>query len=325
MHVALALLALTPSQPPIAPAPRERVEWKTELTLRHPRPVVAVAASADRIATADDAGAVRLWDALSGEELQTLLDEKAKAAPVTRLQFSPKGDWLYMVTNDGAAVHACECRKPKQLQVFLSRAFKNPGTVVGVAKGTPRWLTRSPGVYRVATDATGPLGQFEQPFQFGLNIPSGRVTHLDATDDWLVTVAGGVLHGWPADRNQKAWRVTLLGIEPTGVVLSADGEWVAVTGDAGGVRIYNAANGQPRPRPKGHALAAWSCAFSPDGKWLATASEDATARIWEVSTGAELSVLKGHTSSANAVAFTPDGKRVVTASDDKTAHCWARE
>jgi WD40 repeat protein len=329
MFVALALLACAAPTFPVAPPPREVHRWATALTLKHPRPVVAVAASADRIATADEAGAVVLWDAKTGERLQTLIDDKAKAAPVTRLRFSPDGAWLHIISHDGARIHVCECRKPKQTQVFASAPLAGPWRALDVASGTPLWIVSAYNTslwwYRVSTDATAPFGRQDDPFAPDRRAHADRITHLAATDGVLVTLSGGVLRGRFADRDAKPWRVSVLGVEPTALALSANGERVAVVGDEGWVRVFNAANGQQAPRPAGHTREVWGAAFAPDGGYLVTASADRTARVWAPVTGAELAVLTGHTAGVRAVAVAPDGKRIVTGSEDGTARVWARK
>jgi WD40 repeat protein len=327
MLVTSALLACAAA--PVAPMPREAHRWVAVATLKHPRPVVAVAVSADRVATADDGGAVVLWDARTGAEVQTLFDHKASAAPVTRLRFSPGGAWLHLVTHDGTRCHVCECRKPKQTQVFATAKVTGPWRVLDVGTDAPRWALvandKSLWWHRVATDATAPLGPQDDPFVLDQEANAGRLSHLAATDAVLVTLSNGVLRGRFADRTEKPWRVTLSGAEPTDLALAPNGERAAVTDARGAVRVFNAANGQSQPRPAGHDRAAWAVAFDPDGTRLVTGGADRTARVWEAATGGEIAVLKGHTGGVRAVAFSPDGKRIVTAGDDKTARIWVKE
>ena len=330
MLAAYALLAFAPAQPlPLAPPPRAPRPWVTELTLKHTAPVAVVAASRDRIATADEAGTVVLWDARTGRELQIVLDAKTKGAPVTRLQFSPDGDWLHLITHGGTRLHVCECRKPKATQVFASLDCKSPWTAIGFGQETPQWILtpnqKSLWFYRVATDATAPVGAPDQTFaRRGLR-HLDRIKYLAATDALVVTIAGWEMHGWPAARDPKAWTVTLLGIAPTGLALSSDSAWVAVPCDDGDVRMFNAWNGQPQPRLRGHKGAVRAAAFSRDGTRVVTGGKDATARVWESATGKELGALKGHTSAVVAVALTPDGERIVTGSEDKTVRVWSRK
>lgn len=330
MLIASALLAFAPAQPlPLAPPPRAVQTWITELILKHVAPVTVVAASRDQIATADEAGTVVLWDARTGEKLQTVFDAKAKAAPVTRLQFSPDGEWLHLVTHGGKRLHVCECRKPKAIQVFASLDCKGPWTAIGFGQETPRWIftpnQKSLWFHRVATDATAPAGAPDPIFAQRTIIHRDPIKHLAATDSLIVTVAGGELRGWPVARDPKAWAVTLLDIAPTGLALSFDSERVAIPCEDGEVRVFNAWNGQPRPRLRGHKAVVWAAAFSPDGTGIVTGSEDKTARVWELAAGKELAALRGHTAAVTAVAFTSDGKRIVTGSEDKTVRVWSRK
>src|SRR5262249_49370789 len=152
---------------------------------------------------------------------------------------------------------------------------------------------RTPWFYRAVTDAQAPLGDVEQPFPMDFKSHPDPITHVAATDATLITIAGGVLRGWSADRNQKSWSATLLNIRPMSLALSANDELVAVTGEEGEIRVFTAQNGNAVTRVRAHKVTVWSAAFSPDGKLLATASEDATVRVWNPTNGAEISVLKG--------------------------------
>jgi WD40 repeat protein len=56
---------------------------------------------------------------------------------------------------------------------------------------------------------------------------------------------------------------------------------------------------------------------------LASASRDGTARLWDEATGRTAMVLKGHKASVRSIAFSPvDARVALTASDDKTLKWW---
>jgi hypothetical protein len=95
------------------------------------------------------------------------------------------------------------------------------------------------------------------------------------------------------------------------VAFSPDGQRLAVGGDDGTVKVWEARTGQELLSLRGHAGPVYSVAFSPDGARLATGSYDRTVKVWDARTGQELLSLRGHTSPVTSVAFTPDGTRLV--------------
>lgn len=104
------------------------------------------------------------------------------------------------------------------------------------------------------------------------------------------------------------------------IAFSPDGLRLATTDSDNTVHIWDVLSGAEIQmiEQNGEVLFA---GFSPDSSKLATALTDSTARIWEVQTGTELQRLS-HKESVNAVAFSPDGRKIATASSDNTARVW---
>jgi len=114
--------------------------------------------------------------------------------------------------------------------------------------------------------------------------------------------------------------------EPRGflstIAFSPDGKFLAAAGDAGTIRMLDAAAGYLVRMMLGHNGQVRGLAFSPDGKTLASASSDRTIRLWDVATGLQVKVLEGHEGGVNAVAWSPDGKVLASACSDKTVGLW---
>ncbi|AKU13297.1 hypothetical protein AzCIB_3404 [Azoarcus sp. CIB] len=72
----------------------------------------------------------------------------------------------------------------------------------------------------------------------------------------------------------------------------------------------------------GHGDRVRDVAVSPEGRYIASSAGDSTARIWDSETGENLLTLVGHTSFVEAVKFSPDGRHVATASRDGTVKFW---
>lgn len=111
-----------------------------------------------------------------------------------------------------------------------------------------------------------------------------------------------------------------------GVAYSADGRWIATSGDNGTVRLWRrgpdgAATGPPRELG-GHEGEVWSPVFSADSRLLVACGVDGAVSVWDLAAGGTRRVLTGHDSRVWTAAFSPDGRRLVTAADDATVRIW---
>jgi WD40 repeat protein len=66
-----------------------------------------------------------------------------------------------------------------------------------------------------------------------------------------------------------------------------------------------------------------SIAFSPCGARIVSASSDRTLRLWDIVSHKQLASFKGHESSVSAVASFPDGTQFVSGSEDNTVRIWS--
>src|SRR5439155_13131974 len=91
------------------------------------------------------------------------------------------------------------------------------------------------------------------------------------------------------------------------------------------VHLWNAATGEPMPRPSIRHLGQWNgpqpC-FSPDGGRLLTLVQLDTAQVWDVATGQALGLPLRHDQELSSFDFAPDGRLVVTVSNDNQARVW---
>ncbi|MBL7218975.1 MAG: protein kinase [Phycisphaerae bacterium] len=99
----------------------------------------------------------------------------------------------------------------------------------------------------------------------------------------------------------------------TAMAFSPDGRWIATTGEAGTIRILDAATGKLDRMFVGHRGTVFDLSFSKDSRLLASASKDGTSIIWDFSSGRRLHTLVGHEVPVMGVAFSPDGKTLATA------------
>ena len=97
------------------------------------------------------------------------------------------------------------------------------------------------------------------------------------------------------DLPEPAFRRALTGngLGAAAVAIAPDGTWLATAGDAGTVRLWDAATGARKADLPGHDRGVTAVAIAPDGTWLATGDRGGTVRLWDTATGAQKAALTG--------------------------------
>ena len=278
-------------------------------------PANAIACSPDThlIATAGDAGIVRVWDGESGTTVFT----RTLGGIIHAISFSPDGVFLAAASEDG--------------RIMIWEAGN--GTLVS---GPPR----QSGLYDVAFLADGRLATAGQDGTVRVwDATSGQqVLLLAGPTSTVISVAGSpdgqrVISG-AYDGSLRIWDASpgkeLLAIPAhAGIVWNAgyspDGTKLASASVDGSIKLWDVDTGKLLVTfPEGGDPGGGFCglAFSPDGKRLATGSLDGSVTIWDSQSGASQQVLQGHTNMVIGLAFSPDGMRLATASWDGSAKVW---
>jgi eukaryotic-like serine/threonine-protein kinase len=309
-----------------------RLRYKNLAPLRHDAAVFCAVFSPDgrRIASSDQDGWVKLWDARTGREL---LQFRAHPEHARCVAFSPDGRRLATASWDGtvkvwdAQALDKDPTAPPLLTLKgydgLARtvAFSPDGQRLAAACG--RWMNA--GQVQVWDATTGAQLLAVPAYVSSLNCldfsPDGRRLVAAARDpDSAVKV-------WDARTGQEL--LTFHGhTRPVGsVAFSPDGRRIASA--RGSVQlpepellIWDAQTGQEAHRLRGHTSGVRCVAFSPDGRRLASGSRDHTIKLWDVQTGREVLTLRGHSGIVFSVAFSRDGRRLVSASHDGTVRFW---
>ena len=244
-------------------------------------------------------GSMRLWDAVSGKQIQL---DPGNAQPIYRVSFFPDGKTLASAGNDGVV------------------------RLWNVADGKEHALTKGPGTGRVEQLAVSPTGNVlasvtgDGPIQLW-DVAKGAALHavgkdttshtglsFSADGKHLVSIAvkhpvisaflwdvesGECLHTFPSVKGRPAF--------------SPDGKVLAIADTKQDVRLWDVAKGTELRQLKADRMQARAIAFSPDGRLLAATSDDFKVRLWHVRTGIAVRTLNFNQAMPERLWFSPDG------------------
>jgi WD40 repeat protein len=149
--------------------------------------------------------------------------------------------------------------------------------------------------------------------------PDGRtlgVGRFGAIQLWDVAARKERLSVRPA-----GW-VRCLVFAPDGQAVAAAGGEETLLGNAGVVRLYDAATGKAGARLLVGRGMVEAVAFAPGGVLAATSWPDSAVVLWDVVAGKRLADLRGHVEVVAALAFSPDGKVLASGSLDGSVKLW---
>jgi WD40 repeat protein len=266
---------------------------------------------------------VRLWDAETGQALQTLDDHEGEL-----LFVAWNGDGRQVLTADLAGmVRLWDVTGSKIVERFK---LKHDGEAVSdVAWSQDRkrvMIANDKGleVWELATRRhLYTLGQEEGTVYSVASNPADDTKVLTTTDNgaqlWQMSESNGKLL-YPLKHDNE-------NIENYTAAWNRDGTRVLTAGDDGTIWLWDATNGQRLYPLKGHKGAVYFIEWSPDGTQVLTAGKGGTARLWDVTTkqATVSQLLGGHEEEVSSIAWHPNGKQVLTADSDGVVRLWDTE
>jgi RNA polymerase sigma factor (sigma-70 family) len=316
-----------------APVPEKKQVWKEVVSLKHKAEVSALAVLDGVIATGDADSAVRLWELSTGEKIRDLhVPDTAGVVgnkSITAVRLSPDGDTVYALANqDGPVLQEIARNEPKV------STRKVPG-LIDLSSDGLTWTMKPPTATSDVQLRHHMWAKVDKK-SFGLEVVDEQdrveITHtaLSADERWFATVTvDSDLRVYDRVKNdvwhKKVLHTIKLKDTPkfTALKLSDDGKRLAVIGENGFAKVFDAEAGQELCELKGHDGTVNAVAFTADGSQVATANGK-LVRVFDTRSGKQLGEFKAHDDDITCLAFILDGKGLITGSKDRITKVWKR-
>ncbi|MBN9524438.1 WD40 repeat domain-containing protein [bacterium] len=274
---------------------------------------VAYSPTGDRLATGDDDGGVKVWDAATGKELRAAPVGTGAARAVAfaadgRLAAGTDGGQVALLGPADGKVVALAGHKDAVTAV----AFSPDGTRLATAGADKAVL-----VWDVAAaKALHTLARHDGAVTSVAFTPDGAHV-VSAADDRVIRVwdaaDGRLVRTLDPDEDD----------DPLTVAVRPDGKQIASVGNRDvppTVKLWDATTGATQRLLPGHFDRSLAAAYRGDGKVLATVAGDGTVRLWDAADGRLLKSLALRTprGTVSQVVFHPAGDRVATVNGNGT-------
>ncbi len=256
------------------------------------RPLCSVAFAPDgtKLATADVAGALKLWDVPACKLTSTILTQ---APDVTSLAFAPDGQTLACISSD-------------QTVRLLDTATGRCAAKLSPPPGPAVLTTQDSGLSTALPASCRPANRLAFS-------PNGNTLASCAARDVIL---------WDLATGQPLATLSAHKGPVSGVAFSPDGRTIASAGFDHTVILWDVETRQPRATLDTHLDTVSCVAFSPDGRLLASASWDGTIVLWQTSDGTCLASLEDSGCWIHSVAFAPDGRTLAAGDIHGNVKLW---
>ena len=315
----------------------------------HGGTVHGVAAAGGLLASAGADGALRVWDAVTGELDRALRPQGMQGAGGEATSVDLGADAREAVVaysagavcvwslggGGGGAVADAAVALDGGDQCVCARFGDGGRVVLGGGPGGLRLWARGGGgagawalVCGAAAHGVVRCVAFAPTAAAAAGVAGAEITAATGGDDrcaslWRVRAADGAC----AAALELLATCTGHGGAVLGLAYAPDGAALATASADKCVRLWDAARGAPVALLAGHTMNVYAVAFARDGAVLASGSGDRSIRLWDAGGSREcVRVLSGCSGAVTALAFAPrgdgDGRRLVSASRDGTVRLW---
>jgi WD40 repeat protein/tRNA A-37 threonylcarbamoyl transferase component Bud32 len=310
----------------------------------HPVTSVAFSPDGERIAGANSAGILKVWDARSGQERMELRDLASAA-------FSPDGKRIAGVAGGKPTVWDLATERQAVQLEWPTRIMAERPNAVWDAENqdwvmppfVPPPSPFQPAPFRNAPFRAAPA--HSTPVQPPDAFRSGNWNCIGYSPDGKRIAMGSwdkSIKVWDAGSGKQTLTLMWHGDAVQCIAFSPDSKRIVsgssdrtlklwdVASDARGLALdpgsaIRSVRGRERLTLRGHEGAVCAVSFSPDGGRIVSASADGTLKVWDAGTGHETLTIEGHLDQISSVAFSPDGSRIASGSADGELRLWDTE
>ena len=293
---------------------REIATGRVLATVHHESPIRVAAFRQDSLAlaTGDEAGTARLWDANTGHPIGEPMSHDAR---VSALDFSPDGlllatasrDWRVRLWDANTGMKRGEPLRHRDMVTSVAFSPNSQLLATGCMDGTVR-------IWDFEGRPIGPPLTHPGEVHSVSFLPGGR--SLVSAGSMSAAQIWGIRDELP--------KATQLSFESyaNAVAVGPGGKLTALGGLGGLVRVFELATCRSIVEPQGYDGDVLALAFDPKGTRFVWAGDDRKLHVCDVATSKETFVPVSYPVKIHALAFSPDGSRILAGSRSGTLTLW---